>query len=329
MADLRKQTDMPDATSPLFDLPSPDPGKPCPEGGIYRITGPEAIYIGSSDVIPRRFRQHRMLLRNGYHHNYRLQAAWDEHGEDAFTFEVIEQIAYEGQLTPAEQRHLDTAVAAGPVYNLALDVSTPMRGLVHTLESRLKMSVSIKASMTPARLAAMSERVRGESNPGGKLTEVIVRAICDRLVAGDHPQDLGAEFDVTEFTVYQIRCGKIWTHVTTPELVAAMMCVRQNGWDKRTVTDEHRERLRALGLANKGRDVTEETRAKLAVHSRGERNPKAKLNEAKVAQIKRLLDDDVHPREIAPQFGVGQSTVYRIKTGESWGYVQPAPPLIT
>lgn len=320
---------MDDATSPLFVLPQ-EPAKVCRDGGIYRITGPTgAIYIGSSEDIPFRWKRHRTTLRAGRHHNYRLQADWLAYGETAFTFEVVEKIRLTSSLVPTEQAYLDVAAAAGPVYNLALDVSSPARGMVHTPAARLKMSIAIKASMTPERLAAKAERVRGENNPGGKLTEVIVQEICNRLVGGAHPQDLGAEFDVTEFTVYQIRSGKIWKHVTTPELVAAMMAVEQKVWDKRVVTEADRERGRALGQANRGREVTEETRAKLAVHSRGEGNPKAKLNEAKVAQIKRLLDDDVHPRDIAPQFGVGQSTVYRIKTGESWGYVQPAPPHIT
>lgn len=183
--------------------------------------------------------------------------------------------------------------------------------------------------MTPERLAAKAERMRGELNPRGKLAEVVVRAICERLIRGEHPQDLGTEFGVSEFLVYQIRSGKIWTHVTTPEMVAAMMATEQKVWDRRVVTQADRERGRALGLANKGREVSEETRAKLAVHSRGESNPKAKLTETKAAQIKRLLADEVHPRDIAAQFGVGESTVRRIKTGESWGYVQPAPPLTT
>jgi hypothetical protein len=29
-------------------------------------------------------------LRNGMHHNKQLQAAWNQHGEAAFTFEVLE-----------------------------------------------------------------------------------------------------------------------------------------------------------------------------------------------------------------------------------------------
>jgi hypothetical protein len=324
-----EQTDMDDATSPLFSWPQA-PAKACPDGGIYRISGPGGkVYIGSSEDVPFRWNRHQTLLRAGRHHNNILQRAWDKHGEDAFTFEVVERVGLVADLVPAEQRHLDAAVAAGPVYNLALDVAMPARGLVHTPESRLKMSESIKASMTPERLAAKAERVRGESNPGGKLTEAAVREVCGRLVAGEHPQDLGAEYGVTEFTIYQIRCGRIWTHVATPEMVAAMMAVRQNGWDKRTVTDEHRERLRALGRANEGREVTEETRAKLAEHSRGELNPKAKLTEAKVAEIKGLLARGVPGKELAARFGVGANTISRIKTGESWGYVQPAPPLTT
>ena len=94
-------------------------------------------------------------MRCGRHHNYRLQTAWDEHGEGAFAFTVIEEVADLADLVAAEQRQLNAALAAGPVYNLALDISTPARGLIHTAESRLKMSAAIKASMTPERLAAI------------------------------------------------------------------------------------------------------------------------------------------------------------------------------
>jgi acyl-CoA reductase-like NAD-dependent aldehyde dehydrogenase len=135
-------------------------------------------------------------LRGGRHHNYRLQAAWNEHGEAAFAFTVIEEVADLADLVAAEQRHLNAALAAGPVYNLALDVSTPARGLIHTAESRLKMSAAIKASTTPERLAAMRERVNGSNNPGAKLTDALVVDICQRLMAGGHPALVAAEFQV-------------------------------------------------------------------------------------------------------------------------------------
>ena len=293
--------------------------------GVYRITGPGRVYIGSSDDIPRRWKSHRSQLRGGRHHNYGLQAAWNEHGEAAFAFAVIEEVADLADLIAAEQRQLNAEMATGPVYNLALDVSTPARGLVHTAESRLKMSTAIKASMTPERVAAMRERVSGDQNPGAKLMDALVVDICQRLMAGGHPAEVATEFGVTESLVYQIRRGRIWTHIVTPETVATMMATRQSGWAKREITQEMRDRFRAVGQANKGRSLSPSTRAKPARHSRGEGNPKAKVTETQVAQIKGLLAAGARCKDVGPVFGISANTVSRIKNGESWPQVAAAP----
>ena len=293
--------------------------------GVYRITGPGRVYIGSSDDIPRRWKSHRSQLRGGRHHNYGLQAAWNEHGEAAFAFAVIEEVADLADLIAAEQRQLNAEMATGPVYNLALDVSTPARGLVHTAESRLKMSTAIKASMTPERVAATRERVSGDQNPGAKLMDALVVDICQRLMAGGHPAEVATEFGVTESLVYQIRRGRIWTHIVTPETVATMMATRQSGWAKREITQEMRDRFRAVGQANKGRSLSPSTRAKPARHSRGEGNPKAKVTETQVAQIKGLLAAGARCKDVGPVFGISANTVSRIKNGESWPQVAAAP----
>src|ERR1022692_5274783 len=77
--------------------------------GVYRITGPGRVYIGSSDDIPRRSKSHLSQLRGGRHHNYRLQAAWNEYGEAAFALAVIEEVADLADLIAAEQRQLNAA----------------------------------------------------------------------------------------------------------------------------------------------------------------------------------------------------------------------------
>jgi hypothetical protein len=301
------------------------PVRPSARVGVYCITGPGRVYIGSSDDISRRWKSHLSQLRGGRHHNYRLQAAWHEHGEAAFRFAVIESVTDVADLVVAEQRQLNAALAAGPVYNLALDVSTPARGLVHTAEARLKMSAAVKATMTPERLAVMGVRVSGTQNPGAKLSDALVVDICQRLMAGCHPAEVAARFDVTESLVYQIRRGQVWTHIVTPKSVAAMMAIRQDAWAKREVTQDMRDRFRTVGQANKGRSPSPAARAKLAERSRGEGNPKARLTEAQVAQIRGLLAVGARCKDVGPAFGVSANTVSRIKNDESWQHVAAAP----
>ena len=66
------------------------------------------------------------------------------------------------------------------------------------------------------------------------------------------------------------------------------MIVR-NSWANREITQEIRDRFRAVGEANKGKSLSQATRAKISVHSRGETNPNAKVTEIQVALIKGLL----------------------------------------
>jgi len=54
----------------------------------------------------------------------------------------------------------------------------------------------------------------------------------------------------------------------------------------------------------------------------GERNSAAKLTEDKVREIRVLLAQGIPATTIAAQYGVGQSTILRIKTGQCWAFVK-------
>jgi hypothetical protein len=58
-------------------------------------------------------------------------------------------------------------------------------------------------------------------------------------------------------------------------------------------------------------------------HNRGERNHSAKLSKADVIAIKAMLGK-VSQSEIAEKFGVNQSTIGRISTGEIWSWLEAA-----
>lgn len=59
---------------------------------------------------------------------------------------------------------------------------------------------------------------------------------------------------------------------------------------------------------------------------RGERCLKAKLTESDVTQIRDLLKSGHTAREVSKQFGVTQSSVWRIRTGGSWAHLPGAVP---
>lgn len=71
--------------------------------GIYQIVHFSGIrYVGESTRIEERWADHRRLLRRGAHCYSELQAAWDADGEDAFRFEVLEEMPLRS--TAAERR---------------------------------------------------------------------------------------------------------------------------------------------------------------------------------------------------------------------------------
>ena len=60
--------------------------------GIYAIrnTITDNVYVGSSIRVSMRLSQHRWAMKRGNHVNQHLQASWNKHGENAFTFELLE-----------------------------------------------------------------------------------------------------------------------------------------------------------------------------------------------------------------------------------------------
>ena len=50
-----------------------------------------SAYVGMTSQAARRWGKHLALLRCGKHHSPRLQEEFDEHGEAAFSFEVVEE----------------------------------------------------------------------------------------------------------------------------------------------------------------------------------------------------------------------------------------------
>lgn len=55
--------------------------------------------------------------------------------------------------------------------------------------------------------------------------------------------------------------------------------------------------------------------------SKGAKNPKAKLDDGKILEIRKLINLGISPKIIAIKHGVSFSTIYRIKANKLWGHV--------
>jgi hypothetical protein len=71
--------------------------------GIFRIvnTSNGKIFVDSSTNVPGKINRHKFALNHGSHISRSLQADWKEFGEDAFEFEVLEDV------TPKEDQTYD------------------------------------------------------------------------------------------------------------------------------------------------------------------------------------------------------------------------------
>ena len=76
--------------------------------GIYKIycDSNNRTYIGSSNNIERRFKEHLGDLRNNRHSNQYLQNSYNKYGEDSFSFNIITN-CYEQERFKLEQFYID------------------------------------------------------------------------------------------------------------------------------------------------------------------------------------------------------------------------------
>jgi group I intron endonuclease len=75
-------------------------------------------YVGSSVNMEARMASHRSSLRRGRHPCRSMQSDWDEYGETAFRFEVLECVNDETHLADLERRWTNLMRdQAGGVYN--------------------------------------------------------------------------------------------------------------------------------------------------------------------------------------------------------------------
>ena len=88
----------------------------------------------------------------------------------------------------------------------------------------------------------------------------------------------------------------------------------------RCINPEH---LSAGTRSQNMKECSERGRARIPKPiKRGEDNGAAKLGDAEVRSIRRLLSAGLTQREIAARFGVSQQTISGIKAGKRWGHVE-------
>ncbi len=112
--------------------------------GIYRITCivTGKFYVGSAKSLYHRRKNHFGALQRNDHWNIKLQRAFNKHGPDAFTFEILEYVLVPELLTAREQYWFKKLNPFGPNgFNIAPIAGSPL-GVKHTPEACANMGAS-------------------------------------------------------------------------------------------------------------------------------------------------------------------------------------------
>jgi group I intron endonuclease len=83
-----------------------------------KVTG--KAYIGYTGKLSKRFREHRCLLRNGKHSEWKLQDDWFIYGEENFTMDEVQKVPDDAGLEEkrsAELYWIDRMTSQGLCYN--------------------------------------------------------------------------------------------------------------------------------------------------------------------------------------------------------------------
>ena len=155
--------------------------------GVYQIRNQMngKRYIGGSECLQRRKKEHLGDLRRRQHYNSHLQRAFDKYGESAFVFSILEYVEDVSQLILREQHYLD---ALNPEYNMALVAGSPMTGRHHTQGTRVRMSAAQSGKHNPNYGMRLSdEHIRKISKAGaGRHHSKKTRMKISEALTGRH-----------------------------------------------------------------------------------------------------------------------------------------------
>ncbi len=147
--------------------------------GIYAIThiGTGQHYVGSSKNARLRWHQHRSALRGGRHSNLRLQRMWNIYGEEAFDFDVLEEVPF-AELLSREQVYLDAFF--DQVLNMLSRVDLPPSG-PKSVEHKEKIRQALMGhSFSESARQKMSQTRRGRKATPGQLRGLATGADFNR-----------------------------------------------------------------------------------------------------------------------------------------------------
>lgn len=118
--------------------------------GIYKLTNKATglCYVGQSQNVKKRIKDHFRLLRWNRHPNKKLQNAYNEYGQENFVFDVEAVCENLKDLDTIENAFLsgDAFFNDPTFYNIADFAKAPMRNKKHSEEAKKRISIGRKMS---------------------------------------------------------------------------------------------------------------------------------------------------------------------------------------
>lgn len=117
--------------------------------GIYKIvnTATGQCYVGQSQRVKKRLKEHFRLLRGNKHTNPHLQKAYNKYGANSFYGALEVECNSHEEMDALEEAFIKGAAwfEEKTVYNIADFAKAPMRGKRHSEESRERIRLGRKA----------------------------------------------------------------------------------------------------------------------------------------------------------------------------------------
>lgn len=112
--------------------------------GIYKLVNlaTNQCYVGQSQHVRKRIREHFRLLALNAHHNVKLQRSYNKYGPEVFTWSMEIECGSTEELDKLENAFLqgDAEFDEPAVFNIANEAKIPMRGKQHSEKTRAQIS---------------------------------------------------------------------------------------------------------------------------------------------------------------------------------------------
>ena len=259
--------------------------------GIYQIknTINGKCYIGSAVNLQQRLATHLSMLRHRNHYNIYLQRAFDKDDEEAFIFEVLEDVEPEN-LIKREQYYFDTL---NPEYNISPTAGSTF-GVPCSAEARARQSAAKMGERNPFYGRHHSEETRARQSAAltGKHPNAKTLTKMSAATTGERNPMYGRTGERNP------NYGKHRSAETCAKISAANSGERHPNYGKSPSAETRTRQSKAMI----GRHPSAETRAKMGRPMNDERNPmygkyhsattRAKISAAQKAYWRRKRAED-------------------------------------